>query len=58
LERLDTLDSRKARVVELKFFGGLNYDEIAEVLKIARRTARRDWEFARIWLYRELHGAG
>ena len=55
LERLGTLDSRKARVVELKFFGGLNYDEIAEVLKIARRTARRDWEFARIWLYRELH---
>src|SRR6266700_2936363 len=54
LERLATLDSRKARVVELKFFGGLNYDEIAEVLKIARRTARRDWEFARIWLYREL----
>src|SRR5213596_2443313 len=43
LERLATLDSRKARVVELKFFGGLNYDEIAEVLKIARRTARRDW---------------
>jgi RNA polymerase sigma-70 factor (ECF subfamily) len=55
LERLATLDSRKARVVELKFFGGLNYDEIAEVLKIARRTASRDWEFARIWLYRELH---
>ena len=55
LERLGTLDSRKAQVVELKFFGGLNYDEIAEVLKIARRTARRDWEFARIWLYRELH---
>src|SRR5437899_10295710 len=55
LERLGTLDSRKARVVELKYFGGLNYDEIAEVLKIARRTARRDWEFARIWLYRELH---
>src|SRR6266436_3479595 len=57
LERLATLDSRKARVVELKFFGGLNYDEIAEVLKIAHRTARRDWEFARIWLYKELHGA-
>src|SRR6266404_6067252 len=55
LERLASLDSRKARVVELKFFGGLNYDEIAEVLKIARRTARRDWEFARIWLYTELH---
>jgi RNA polymerase sigma-70 factor (ECF subfamily) len=57
LERLAALDSRKARVVELKFFGGLNYDEIAEVLKIARRTARRDWEFARIWLYKELHNA-
>jgi len=55
LERLDTLDSRKAQVVELKFFGGLNYDEIAEVLKIARMTVRRDWEFARIWLYTELH---
>ena len=55
LERLGTLDSRKARVVELKFFGGLNYDEIAEVLKIARRTARRDWEFAKAWLHNELH---
>ncbi len=55
LERLGTLDSRKARVVELKYFGGLNYDEIAEVLKIARMTVRRDWEFAKVWLYTELH---
>ena len=55
LERLGTLDSRKAQVVELKYFGGLNYDEIAEVLNIARITARRDWEFARTWLYTELH---
>jgi RNA polymerase sigma-70 factor (ECF subfamily) len=55
LERLGTLDSRKAQVVELKFFGGLNYDEIAEVLKIARVTVRRDWEFAKLWLYTELH---
>jgi RNA polymerase sigma factor (TIGR02999 family) len=55
LERLGTLDSRKAQVVELKFFGGLNYDEIAEVLKVARITVRRDWEFARLWLYTELH---
>src|SRR4029453_17646220 len=55
LERLGTLDSRKAQVVELKFFGGLNYDEIAEVLKIARITVRRDWEFAKVWLYKELH---
>jgi RNA polymerase sigma-70 factor (ECF subfamily) len=57
LERLATLDSRKAQVVELKYFGGLNYDEMAEVLKISRVTVRRDWEFARLWLYRELHGA-
>jgi RNA polymerase sigma-70 factor (ECF subfamily) len=55
LERLSTLDSRKAQVVELKFFGGLNYDEIAAVLKIARMTVRRDWEFAKLWLYTELH---
>jgi RNA polymerase sigma-70 factor (ECF subfamily) len=55
LEQLSTLDSRKAQVVELKYFGGLNYDEIAEVLKISRITARRDWEFAKMWLYTELH---
>ena len=55
LERLGKLDSRKAQVVELKFFGGLNYDEIGEVLKVARVTVRRDWEFARLWLYAELH---
>ena len=55
LERLGTLDSRKARVVELKYFGGLNYDEMAEVLKISPVTVRRDWEFARLWLYTELH---
>jgi|SRR5262249_59383145 len=54
LEQLSALDSRKAQVVELKFFGGLSYDEIAEVLKIARITVRRDWEFAKVWLYTEL----
>jgi len=57
LERLATLDSRKAHVVELKYFGGLNYDEMAEVLKISRVTVRRDWEFAKVWLYTELHSA-
>jgi RNA polymerase sigma-70 factor (ECF subfamily) len=57
LETLATLDSRKAQVVELKYFGGLNYDEIAEVLKISRVTVRRDWEFAKVWLYTELHSA-
>ena len=57
LETLATLDSRKAQVVELKYFGGLNYDEMAEVLKISRVTVRRDWEFAKVWLYTELRGA-
>jgi RNA polymerase sigma factor (TIGR02999 family) len=54
LERLATLDSRKAQVVELKYFGGLNYDEMAEVLNISSITVRRDWRFAKAWLYTEL----
>jgi RNA polymerase sigma-70 factor (ECF subfamily) len=54
LQRLALLDSRKARVVELKYFGGLDQDEIAEVLKISPVTVRRDWVFARAWLYTEL----
>jgi RNA polymerase sigma factor (TIGR02999 family) len=57
LERLATLDSRKAQVVELKYFGGLNYDEMAEVLKISPVTVRRDWRFAKAWLYTELQNA-
>ena len=57
LERLARLDSRKAQVVELKYFRGLNYDEMVEVLKISPVTVRRDWKFARAWLYKELHGA-
>jgi RNA polymerase sigma-70 factor (ECF subfamily) len=48
LEQLSALDSRKAQIVELKYFGGLNYDEIAEVLKISRITVRRDCEFAKV----------
>lgn len=54
LERLATLDSRKAHVVELKYFGGLNHDEIAEVLQISSVTVRRDWIFAKAWLHNEL----
>ena len=57
LERLATLNSRKARVVELKYFGGLNHDEIAEVMKISTVTVRRDWMFAKTWLYDELQHA-
>ena len=54
LERLATLDFRKAHVVELKYFGGLTEEEIAEVLKISPVTVRRDWVFARAWLQSEL----
>lgn len=54
LERLATLDSRKAQVVELRYFGGLKQDEIAEVLKISTVTVRRDWVFSKAWLYSEL----
>ena len=54
LERLATLDPRKAHVVELKYFGGLNHEEIAEVMKISTVTVRRDWTFAKAWLHNEL----
>ncbi len=58
LQQLAGLDERKSRVVELKFFGGLNIEEIAEVLKISHETVKRDWRFARTWLLRELAGQG
>ena len=54
LERLASLDSRAACGVELRYFGGLNQDEIAEVLKISTVTVRRDWVFSKAWLYQEL----
>lgn len=54
LSRLAVLDEQQARVVELKFFGGLILEEIAEALRISRATVAREWEAARVWLYREL----
>ena len=54
LTALETLDKRKSRVVELKFFGGLSLEEIAEVLGVSRETIKRDWKFSRTWLLREL----
>lgn len=54
LKELAKLSERQSRVVELKFFGGLQENEIAEVLKISPATVRRDWQVARAWLYREL----
>ncbi len=54
LDRLAAWDPRQCRVVEMHFFGGLGFGEIAEVLSISDRTAKRDWTMARAWLYREL----
>jgi RNA polymerase sigma factor (TIGR02999 family) len=54
LTRLSEVDSRKARVVELRFFGGLSVEETAEVLQIAPNTVVRDWRTAKAWLHREL----
>jgi RNA polymerase sigma factor (TIGR02999 family) len=51
LERLANLDARKARVVEMRFFGGMEFEEIAEALEISLITAKRDWQFSRAWLY-------
>jgi len=56
LERLAACGPRKAQVVELRFFGGLSEDEIAEILKISAVTVRRDWQFSKAWLLRELTG--
>ena len=54
LEKLSQFDERKGKVVEMRFFGGLNDEEIAEVLGVTSRTVLRDWKKARLWLYREL----
>jgi RNA polymerase sigma factor (TIGR02999 family) len=51
---LAEIDPRRSRVVELKFFGGLNVDEIAEVLEVSPQTVLRDWRLAKSWLAREL----
>jgi RNA polymerase sigma factor (TIGR02999 family) len=54
LERLAQLDARQARLVELRYFGGLSIDETAEALEISAATVKREWATARAWLKREL----
>jgi RNA polymerase sigma factor (TIGR02999 family) len=54
LDRLSTIDERKARVVEFRYFGGLSVEETAEVLKVSSITVMRDWNMAKAWLAREL----
>ena len=57
LNALAEFDPRKAKVVELRFFGGLDLDETAEVLKVSRDTVKRDWRLAKVWLLSELKKA-
>ena len=56
LNELAKIDARKARVIELRFFGGLSVEETAEVLKVSADTVLRDWRLARAWLMAELGG--
>jgi len=58
LRKLGEDDSRKVRVIELRFFAGMTIEETAAALSIAPATVKRDWEFARLWLLRELSGEG
>ena len=57
LTRLEALDPRQAKVVELRFFGGLNVDETAEAMGISAPTVKREWAMAKAWLHRELSAA-
>jgi DNA-directed RNA polymerase specialized sigma24 family protein len=56
LERLEQIDQIQARVVELRFFGGLTVEETAAVLVVSTATVKREWAMAKSWLYRELTG--
>jgi RNA polymerase sigma factor (TIGR02999 family) len=56
LERLAAFDARKSRVVELRFFGGLDIAETAAALDVSPQTVQRDWRIAKMWLFRELSG--
>lgn len=56
LQRLEGIDNRQSRIVELRFFGGLSIEETAEVLKVSPGTVMRDWTFARAWLRSEMSG--
>jgi len=56
LQALEKVDPRKARVIELRFFGGLSVEETAAVIKVSPDTVMRDWRLARAWLLAELRG--
>ena len=56
LNTLEKLDPRQARIVELRFFGGLSLEEAAEVVRVSVSTVRRDWRMAQAWLHQQLSG--
>ena len=58
IARLDELDPQQARVVELRYFGGLTVEETADLLGVSPRTVKRDWAVALAWLRAELSGGG
>ena len=58
LKSLAEMDPRRSQVVELRYFGGLNNEEIAGVLQVSENTVTRDWNMARAWLYQQLTGSG
>lgn len=55
LEELASVDEKQAKIIEMKFFGGMTLDEIAEVMEVNKRTISREWRQARLWLFRELN---
>ncbi|MFY9647906.1 MAG: ECF-type sigma factor, partial [Terriglobales bacterium] len=57
LDRLAALDARQAKIVELRFFGGLTVEEVADVMAISPKTVKRDWSVAKAWLHGELKEA-
>lgn len=57
LRALAAVDERKSRVVEMRFFGGLSNDQVAETLGVSEKTVMRDWQIAKVWLLRELKGS-
>ena len=56
LQRLEAIDPRKSRVIEMRYFGGLSIEETAEALGVSIITVNRDWRLARTWLLREMNG--
>jgi RNA polymerase sigma-70 factor (ECF subfamily) len=54
LNRLEKLDARQVKIVELRYFAGLSVEETSEVLEVSPRTVKRDWSSARVWLHREI----